>query len=425
MQQSAGLLTLDLHVTGTLQQPQVRGELLLRDGVLQLAATGERYQDIQVHLIFAGDRVTIEQLQLGSRSGPLQVTGWFEHANLALRQIDIAVSARNFTAMHTSAVEASVSADITARGTLQAVTVAGNVTVPQARLRLEQIPGSGPKVVQPWELTIAGVYGPGPKALGPGKGPAAVPTWSDLSLPFVQADIQIDIPRNVWLQGTSTAIELSGNMRVTKDLRAPFILSGSIETVRGHVSYFGKRFTVESGRVTFTGTPELNPMLDVTVTQRVSDYLVSIHVAGRAQQPTIAFSSTPELPQTDIVSLLMLGRTTDRLTNSERNSLGDAAQQLAGGVIAGELEKTLGKALGLDTIEIGSGEHLGSGSFKVGRYVTQDLFLSVGHEFGQNSSTSGGTDVGLEYSINRRLKVRVSSSDQGETAVDFLWRLDY
>jgi autotransporter translocation and assembly factor TamB len=425
VQQSAGLLTLDLHVTGTLQQPQVRGELLLRDGVLQLAATGERYQDIQVRLIFAGDRVTIERLQLVSRSGPLQVTGWLEHANLALRQVDVAVSARNFTAMRTPAVEAVVSADITARGTLQAVTVAGNVTVPRARLSLEQIPGSGPKVVQPWELTIAGVYGPGPKALGPSKGPAAVPTSDDLSLPFVRADIQIDLPRNVWLQGPSTAIELSGNMRVTKDLRAPFILSGSIETVRGYASYYGKRFTVESGHVTFTGTPEVNPMLDVTVAQKVSDYLVSIHVTGRARQPTIAFSSEPELPQADIISLIVLGKTTDRLTKGERNSLGDTAQQLAGGVIAGELEKTLGKALGLDTIEISPGERLGSGTFKVGRYVTQDLFLSLGHEGGQDSGSSGGTSVGLEYSLNRRMKVRGSSSDQGETAVDFLWRLDY
>jgi autotransporter translocation and assembly factor TamB len=425
VQQSAGLLTLDLHVTGTLQQPQVRGELLLRDGVLQLAATGERYHDIQAHLIFAGDRVTIERLQLASRSGPLQVTGWFEHANLALRQVDIAVSARNFTAMHTPAVEAAVSADITARGTLQEVTVTGKVTVPRARLRLEQIPGSGPKVVQPWELTIAGVYGPGPKALGPGKGPAAVPTSDDLSLSFVRADIQVDMPRNVWLQGPGTAIELSGNMRVTKDLRAPFILSGSIETVRGYASYYGKRFTVESGHVTFTGTPELNPMLDVTVTQKVSDYLVSIHVTGHARQPTIAFSSVPELPQADIISLIVLGKTTDRLTKSEHNSLGDTAQQLAGGVIAGELEKTLGKALGLDTVEISPGERIGGGSFKVGRYVTQDLFLSLGYDGGQDSGTSGGTSVGLEYSLNRHLKVRGSSSDQGETAVDFLWRLDY
>jgi translocation and assembly module TamB len=434
VQQSAGRLTLDLHVTGTLQQPRLRGELLLRDGVLQLAATGERYQDMQVHLTFAGDRVTIERLQIASRSGPLQVTGWFEHTNLALRQVDLALSARNFTAMHTPAIQAEVSADITARGTLQAVTVTGSVTVPQARVSLENIPGSGPKPVQPWELTIAGVYGPGPQALGTGQGPAAVPTSRDLPLPFVRADIQIDIPRNVWLQGPSTAIELSGNMRVTKDLRAPFILSGSIETVRGYASYYGKRFTVQSGLVTFTGTPEINPMLDVTVTQRVSDYLVSIHVTGRAQQPTIAFSSTPELPQADIISLIVLGKTTDRLTKSENNSLADTAQQLAGGVIAGQLEKSLGKALGLDTIEVSAGGQLGSGSVKVGRYVTQDLFLSVEQNIGQASDTtggpsvgrtSGGTKAGLEYSINRRLKVRGSSSDQGETAVDFLWRLDY
>jgi len=56
--------------------------------------------------------------------------------------------------------------------------------------------------------------------------------------------------------------------------------------------------------VTFTGTPDLNPMLDVTVTQKVSDYLVSIQVTGRAQQPMIVFSSTPELPQEEIISLL-------------------------------------------------------------------------------------------------------------------------
>ena len=84
--------------------------------------------------------------------------------------------------------------------------------------------------MQPWELTIAGVYGLGPKALDPGKGPAAVPTRRDLSLPFVHADIQVDIPRNVWLQGPGTAIELSGNMHVTKDLYA--LLSSAVALKR-------------------------------------------------------------------------------------------------------------------------------------------------------------------------------------------------
>ena len=82
------------------------------------------------------------------------------------------------------------------------------------------------------------------------------------------------------------------------------------------------------------------------------------------------------------------------------------------------MQNALGKTLGLDTIEISPGGQLGSGSFKVGRYVTQDLFLSLGREAGQDSGTSGGTSVGLEYSLNRRMKVRGSSSDRGETAAD-------
>jgi translocation and assembly module TamB len=360
-------------------------------------------------------------MRLESRSGHFQVTGWLEHADLALRQLDMAVSARDFSALHTSFADAIVSADVAVRGSLQEISATGSITVPSAHLRLENIPGGGQKAVQPWELTVPGVYGPGPKALSTEKGPAAGPPGGDDPLPFLQADLRLDMPRNVWVQGPSTAVELSGNLRVTKALRAPFILSGSIETVRGYAGYYGKKFNIETGRVTFTGTPEINPMLDVTVQKKISEYLVSIHVEGRTQQPKLVLSSDPELPQADILSLLVLGKTTERLTKSERNSLGSGAGQLAGNIIGGQLEQTLGRSLGLDTIEIDSGESLGSGTVKAGRYVTQDLFLSVGREVGDDNNTS----VGVEYSINRRLKVRGSSTSQGETALDFFWRLDY
>lgn len=430
--QSAGTLSGDLHVTGTLQQPQVNGSLVLRDGVLQLATTGEPYKNIQARITLAGDRVTFEQLQLESRSGPLHVTGWIEHTGLTLRRIDVAVSAHNFAAIRTPSADAVISAQLTVRGTLQEAIATGRVTVPQAHIHIDKIPGSGPKTVQPWELTLDGVYGPGPKAVATGKGSVPVPTGYDLGLPFLSADIQLDLPRNVWVQGSGTAIELSGQMRVTKALRQPVVLSGSIETVRGFATYYTKRFNIKSGQVTFTGTPEINPLLDVTLAQRVSDYDVSIHVTGKAQQPTIVFSSTPELSQGDIVSLLVLGKTTDRLTKSERNSLGNEAQQLAGNILAGQLEKNLGSALGLDTLDISAGSQLGTGSVRMGRYVTQDLFLSLEQQLGQDSSaaassgtTTGGTTIGAEYSLNRNLKLRGSSSDRGATALDVLWRMDY
>jgi translocation and assembly module TamB len=89
-------------------------------------------------------------------------------------------------------------------------------------------------------------------------------------------------------------------------------------------------------------------------------------------------------------------------------------------VIAGQLEKTLGQSLGLDTIEVTAGDQLGTGSVKVGRYVTQDIFLSFERELGEEGNT-----VGVEYNLSRRLRLQGSNSDQGETSIDLFWHLDY
>jgi autotransporter translocation and assembly factor TamB len=56
-----------------------------------------------------------------------------------------------------------------------------------------------------------------------------------------------------------------------------------------------------------------------------------------------------------------------------------------------------------------------------GKYITQDLFLSYERQLGKD----GGNTGGVEYSINRNLKLKGSSSDTGESAVDLIWRKDY
>jgi translocation and assembly module TamB len=173
--------------------------------------------------------------------------------------------------------------------------------------------------------------------------------------------------------------------------------------------------------VTFTGDPEINPLLDITVTHTVSNYVVAIHVEGKTRKPEITFSSTPELPQSDILSLLIVGKTQDRLTSSEQQDLSGQLAGAAGGLVAGQLQEALGGALGLDTLTIGAGDTFGSGSVSIGQYVTQDIFLS--YEVGMGKG--GGNRVGAEYSITPQLKLKGSTSDNGASAIDFLWRRDY
>jgi autotransporter translocation and assembly factor TamB len=112
------------------------------------------------------------------------------------------------------------------------------------------------------------------------------------------------------------------------------------------------------------------------------------------------------------------------LTSSERTTLGKA-QQFAGGLAAGMLERTVGRALGLDTVAIELG-HQGRGSrLGVGRYLSQSIFVEYQRRFGDLSQRNRvGNVVTIEFSIDRDFKVRAMGSDFGETAIDFLWRRD-
>ena len=419
VQQSAGELNLDLRLSGTTRQPEVNGSLNLANGILQLPMTGEPFTDIQTQINFAGDRITLETLNVGSRTGALNLNGWLQLDGTALKQLDFTMAAANFTAIHTPDIEGILNSNLSAKGSMEALAVNGTLEIPRAKVRIDALGGGGPANVTEDQLDYRVVYGSGQKAAAGEEGAEPSAASKTDSMSFLEADVKIDMPRNIWIQAQGTAIELSGNLRVTKALQKPLIIAGDIETLRGFASYLGKKFTLEQGRITFTGTEEINPALDITANHKVSDYIVTINVQGDSKLPKINLSSAPEaLEEADIVSLLVFGRTTDKLTGSEQNSLANKAQNAAVGAAASQAASAVGQQIGLDSVEVEVGEEAKVGT---GKYITQDIFLSYERQLG----TVPGNTVGVEYSINQRLKLKGSSSSTGETAVDLIWRKDY
>ncbi|MGE3535845.1 MAG: translocation/assembly module TamB domain-containing protein [Candidatus Tectimicrobiota bacterium] len=418
--QSSGRLHLDVHMSGTPRAPALHGALTLQDGTVQLAATGARYTGLQAQLDFAGTRLELRRLHAESGHGVLDISGWATLRGLQLTRLEALLRAEEFALLHTPEVEATLSASVALRGSPDDLDATGILSLSRVRAQLGGKLMGGPEAVQPAQLSVESVYGSGP---GPGRVQehSAEPRQSAL-LHFLRADLRLELPQNAWVRSAGTAIELRGALAVTKELGKPFVLAGSVETVRGFASFYSGKFTIERGRIDFTGTPDINPVLDVVATREVSGHVVSVNVAGRAKTPQLHLSSTPELQQADIVTLLVLGKTTDRLTTAERSGLSSHAQQIVGNVAAGELEQLLAKPLGFDTVDIQTGESLGSSKVSVGRYVTQNLFLSYEQQLGGEESSN---KVGVEYSVNRHLKLKGSSTNKGAAALDLLWRIDY
>jgi translocation and assembly module TamB len=419
IQDMAGALHLDLRLAGTLAEPEAYGDLVLEQGALQLETTGEPYKDIQSRIHFEGQRVHIENLHVGSSRGDLELQGALQLAGLALEKLDMTLDAKEFTAMNTPGIEAAVTADIEASGSQQALTVNGNVTVPRARIRIDELPGTGPSAVKPEDLTVDAVYGSGAKESGASETNGSVATQRD-PLPFLQADLKIDLPRNVWLQARGTAIELKGDLEVTKPYNHPLVIGGDVETLRGHATFFGRKFDLQTGVITFTGSEDINPTLDITASYRVSEYTVNVNVTGESKAPSLTLSSEPELEQQDIIALLLFGKTSDRLTESE-GTISEQAQAAAANAAAGAAAQAIGRELGIDSLDVKAGNTPDDASISAGQYITQDLFLSYERQFGKE----GGNTVGVEYNLSQELLLKGSSSDLGESALDLLWRRDY
>ena len=419
VEQSGGSLDLQLFVGGTAETPDLKGDLAIREGVLQLTSTGEPYQDIEANLTLRGNRLEMGSLTAASSTGTLHAGGWLETEDLRLKQLYLSLQAHDFKLMNTNSVQARLTGAVEARGSLEALTVKGDVTVPRARIRLDDF-GAGPVAVSPDDLTVAGVYSGDPEEeAGPGESKEPVP-----DSPIVRGlrtELSVMLPRNVWVVGPETAVEIQGTLLVNKSSNEAFILGGSAQTVRGHVTYRGRKFDLDRGRITFSGADQNRPILDVLARHEVSDYTITLHVEGDSRQPELTFSSSPELPEEDILSLLAFGKTIDRLSGSERTALSSQGAAIAGNIISGILEKRLGDTLGLDTLEVEVGDELGTGSVRGGRYVTQDLFLSYERHLGEQV----GNTVEVEYSLGPRVKLKGASDDKGQSSLDLFWHIEY
>jgi len=136
------------------------------------------------------------------------------------------------------------------------------------------------------------------------------------------------------------------------------------------------------------------------------------------------------LNYSDILSLLLFNTSFEELSLSFRRNVEDELRTAATGVVTGmvsqQLSKSIGKSLNLDVIEFSSGQELAEGSLLVGKYITDDIFVSFGQDFSSFSSADA-LRVALEYEIARSLFLQGAKGgrQEKETGFDLIWKWEW
>lgn len=84
-------------------------------------------------------------------------------------------------------------------------------------------------------------------------------------------------------------------------------IKGSISLRRGTISFPRNKLFISSGKIDFIPNQISNPMITLLAKNRIKKYVISLHVTGQMQKPTVFLESNPELTEEQIISLLFTG----------------------------------------------------------------------------------------------------------------------
>jgi len=335
-----GTLQLAADVRGSLGNPQVRGSLAGDALRVQSALTGTDVRDVRARGRFSGSRLQLSSFAgTAPNGGKVSGSGFVDLANMGPGrgpQIDLRIAARNAEIVDLPNMGATITGPLRIVSNGMGGTIAGRVRANAARWKLggEEAAAQLPNI-STREINL-------PADIAPPAAPGA--PWRFL--------IDATAPGGIMVDGMGLDSEWSGDIRLRGTTEDPRI-GGEARIVprQGFYSFAGVRFDITRGRIDFDENVPIDPRIDLVAETQVNDLSVSVSVSGYATRPEIAFTSTPALPEEELLARMLFGGSITDLSATEALQLGAAVASLRGGGGMDPINQ-LRSAIGLDRLRI-------------------------------------------------------------------------
>ena len=243
----------------------------------------------------------------------------------------------------------------------------------------------------------------------------------DSSVPSIwNLDIRASADNRVFVSGMGLESEWSADLRVQGTTATPTIV-GEVDLIRGTLSLAGRRFDVRRGHVVFGGSRPPNPRIDLEAVDEIEGVEVAINVSGSSSNPQIAFTSSPSLPQDEIVSRILFGSSVTEISALQAVQLAASLNTLRGS--SGGLNPLgqLRTATGIDRIRIlGADETTGRGTaISAGMYLSDDIYIEI------ITDARGFTATQIEIALTPTLSLLSQFGSSNSTNVNLRYSKDY
>ena len=231
-----------------------------------------------------------------------------------------------------------------------------------------------------------------------------------------QLDVSIDLNNRLALRGNGLDALLGGTVRVRSQATG-LAATGSVRAVRGTYRIFNQTLDIERGTVSFGG-PLTNPALDLRAMRKFATAEVGVEVGGSLQRPQVRLVSTPDMPDSDRLAWLALGRDPQGSDRAQLAVLQAAALNLVSGG-GRPLTGRIAEGAGLDELGFAGGEGEALGMVTLGKRLTDRLSIRLEQTLGGTA----GSLLRMDYFLSERWRLRGTAG--AENAGDILFTLRF
>lgn len=401
----SGPVAIGADVTGTAANPAIKGSVRTANARLESAATGMVLSGIQASGQFSGSRLVIDRLTGNAGGGTVSGRGSFDFTTGQRLGMNLVLQADK--------------AVLLARDDLGA-TVTGPITFASD--------GHGGGVISGDVELVKSAF-----RLGRATAAAAIPQLNVREVNVVAEDREQGLPSSPWrlaikarapnrlsVTGLGIESEWRADLQIGGSITEPAIV-GRADLVRGGYEFAGRRFDLQRGTIRFQGEVPADPTLDILATGDTQGISAIIRVTGTGQRPEIAFSSTPALPEDELLSRMLFGTSITNLSAPEALQLAAAVASLQGGGNGLNPINALRNAIGLDRLRILPADTVTGQKTSVaaGKYITRRAYVEI------ITDGQGYSATRAEFQITRWLSILSSISTIGRQTATIRASKDY
>lgn len=396
-----GMLNSNLRLGGNLQQPQVFGQLGLKDVDVEGSFMPVELTSANLDMIFNGMSSTLQGM-IQTAHGNIALNGDADWRQLDAWRARIAAKGDRLRVTVPPMVRMDVSPDLVFEATPELFNLDGRVDIPWARITVQEVPESAVGVSSDEVLLDKNLQPVAPQS-------ASIP---------INSNLVIHVGNDVRLSAFGLKAKLNGDLKLVQDSRG-LGLNGQINIPSGRFHAYGQDLVVRKGELQFAGPPD-QPYLNIEAIRNPeateNDVIAGVRVTGLADEPKAEVFSDPAMSQQEALSYLLRGQGLDA-NGSDNSALTSALVGLGlaqSGQVVGKIGETFGVSnLALDTAGVGDSQQV-----QVSGYVLPGLQVKYGVGIFDSLAT-----LTLRYRLMPKLYLEaVSGIDQ---ALDVLYQFEF